>query len=41
MNLKGIKKNTAFKYLMKLQNSSEKKLKNDKLDNSKNCWYFS
>ena len=35
MNLKGIKKNTAFKYLVKLQNSTEKKLKNDKLDSVK------
>jgi len=35
MNLKGIKKNTAFKYLIKQQNTSEKKPKNNKLDRVK------
>jgi len=29
MNLKGIKKNTAFKYLIKRQNSTEKQLQNN------------
>ena len=35
MNLKGIKRNTAFKYLMKQQNSSAKKSQNIKLEQVK------